>query len=562
MGASTEWLPLLTPTFLLILLTVLSTTLLKLYAARKEFVDLKNRGLPVAPNHSLLFGHLLYLKSYLDRLPPDAHYQYAVGDIAADHFSSTTGAFYLDLWPMTGITLIITSANAATQITQTISKIALNRPPLLTRFFEPITGGPNMFDMPEQAWRPWRVAFNAAFKAERLWALVPGMVEEVEIYSGLLRERATEGEMMFLEPMTLRFTIDMIGKMILNSSLGSQTGYNDLADGMLSQIQWWHNANGTVNPFKKLNLMQRYMYWKNSRQMDHYIGSVLDDKYIEYKKNPEIQGLSVIDLVLKAYLQGPFKKHSSLPENLDPEFRAMAIRQVRLFVFTGHDSTASTLCYIFLMLSRHPEVLTRLRKEHDEVLGDVAGTASRLASDPRLVGNLPYTLAVIKETMRLNPVAGSSRAGAMGLDVTDDEGNLCPTHETMVLWVVHPELHRNGKYWVRSDEFLPERFMVPEGHELYPEPGAWRPFEVGPRNCVAQALVLIELRVMLACLVRSFNISPAYEEWHVKKRTKGRPNVHGEIAYMTEKGAAHPVCGFPCRISLAEAVARGKEGDE
>jgi hypothetical protein len=30
----------------------------------------------VAPNHFFLFGHLLYFKSVLDRLPKDAHYQY------------------------------------------------------------------------------------------------------------------------------------------------------------------------------------------------------------------------------------------------------------------------------------------------------------------------------------------------------------------------------------------------------------------------------------------------------------------------------------------------------
>ena len=42
------------------------------------------------------FGHLLYRKSMIDKLPGDAHYQSAFGDIARQHFSEE-GVFYLDL---------------------------------------------------------------------------------------------------------------------------------------------------------------------------------------------------------------------------------------------------------------------------------------------------------------------------------------------------------------------------------------------------------------------------------------------------------------------------------
>jgi cytochrome P450 len=74
-------------------------------------------------------------------------------------------------------------------------------------------------------------------------------------------------------------------------------------------------------------------------------------------------------------------------------------------------------------------------------------------------------------------------------------------------------MHRSAKYWLRPDEFLPERWIVPVGHELYPRHSAWRPFELGPRNYIGQALVMIELRVILACLTREFDLEPAYAEW-------------------------------------------------
>jgi cytochrome P450 len=123
----------------------------------------------------------------------------------------------------------------------------------------------------------------------------------------------------------------------------------------------------------------------------------------------------------------------------------MAIRQVRLFIFAGYDSTASVICYCFHYLSKYPKVLARLRAEHDEVLGlDPTSAAAKLSEDPRLVNNLPYTLAVIKEVMRMFPPAGTTRAGKPGVSTTDDAGNICPTDDA-ILWILHIEMHRSLK---------------------------------------------------------------------------------------------------------------------
>jgi cytochrome P450 len=169
---------------------------------------------PVAPGHSFLFGHLLYFKGYLDRLPEDAHYHYAPAEIGMEHFAEN-GAYYIDLWPMTGSTLIITSPKIGTQVTQTNPRLNCKRPKLLSRFFLPITGGPTMFDIDEAAWKPWRAVFNKGFHSDHINSLVPGIVEEVSVYANTLRAAAEGGNLIFLEPITLRFMMDIIGKTIL-----------------------------------------------------------------------------------------------------------------------------------------------------------------------------------------------------------------------------------------------------------------------------------------------------------------------------------------------------------
>jgi cytochrome P450 len=153
----------------------------------------------------------LYLLSVIKRLPKDAHYQYAFALIAREKFYNE-GCFYIDLWPIQGLFLVTVSPKMGIETTQTNPALHSHRAPLLRRFFKPITGGSALFDLDEQDWKPWRAIFNKGFHSERIMSLVPGMVEESLVYAETLRGLAEEGDMCFLEPPTLRFTIDMIGK--------------------------------------------------------------------------------------------------------------------------------------------------------------------------------------------------------------------------------------------------------------------------------------------------------------------------------------------------------------
>lgn len=135
-------------------------------------------------------------------------------DIAHDHFQDE-GMFYVDLWPVSGMMIIVTSPLVATQVAQTNTTLSHDRASMLKRFFKPIAGGPNLFDMAEKEWRPWRQVFNKGFSTEQVTNLVPHVLEETEVYKGTLRELARKGEMFYLDLVTLRFTIDVIGQTIL-----------------------------------------------------------------------------------------------------------------------------------------------------------------------------------------------------------------------------------------------------------------------------------------------------------------------------------------------------------
>lgn len=236
------------------------------------------------------------------------------------------------------------------------------------------------------------------------------------------------------------------------------------------------------------------------------------------------------------------------PQKIDPKFMEIAIAQLKIFIFAGHDTTASTLSFAYSLLFQTPTALATIRAEHDAVLGpDPSNTLALLTANPNLLNQLPYTLAVLKETLRLFPPGASSRSGLPDLFLRHpDTGKLFPTDGFMLFsgsWLTH----RHPDYWPEPDRFLPERWLAHEGDALHPRKNAWRPFELGPRNCIGQELALLELKAILAMTLRELDFEPAYG--------KDAPKALGECAYQimgVGDISGHIKDGYPVRVRVRD----------
>ena len=286
--------------------------------------------------------------------------------------------------------------------------------------------------------------------------------------------------------------------------------------------------------------------------MDKYlsreIGNCLDSH-----KNNCLQNASggnkpttIFGLALDKYFEE--QPVSETAGNLDKTFKKFAISQMKGLILAGHGTTANTICFIYYLLFANPSSLQRVREEYDHVFGkDLDGTSSRIIQEPHLLNQLPYTLAVIKETLRLYPADSSPRRGDAEFSLMEN-GRQYPTEVTMV-WTLLQAIHRDPQYWPQADSFLPDRWLVPKDHLLYPVKGAWRAFELGPRNCIGQELAILEMKLALALTIRKFDFTPSFREWERIHR-KGPNTLNGEIAYQTLDGTNRPRNGFPCRVAV------------
>jgi cytochrome P450 len=191
----------------------------------------------------------------------------------------------------------------------------------------------------------------------------------------------------------------------------------------------------------------------------------------------------------------------------DEHGQGMSERQVRDEVMTlmlaGHETTALALSWVFTLLQRHPEARGRLESELEQVLAD------RPAA-PEDVPGLPYTQAVINETLRLYPPAYVT--GREAIRATSIGG--VPIPRRHIVLVSMYTTHRDPRFFPEPDAFRPERWL--DGLEKRLPRGAFIPFGMGSRKCVGAAFAMMEASLLLATIARRwrFELVPAEVPTH------------------------------------------------
>jgi len=145
-----------------------------------------------------------------------------------------------------------------------------------------------------------------------------------------------------------------------------------------------------------------------------------------------------------------------------------------------------------MLLSQHPEVEAKLLQELQAFPHDDEPAATEL-------DQLPYTQAIIKESMRLYPPAWS-----IGREVVDSfKLGGCDLQPGNLIFLSQWSMHRDPRYFPAPEQFRPERWMNGEEQQL-PQ-GAYFPFGDGPRACIGRGFALMEATLILATLARQFH---------------------------------------------------------
>ena len=176
---------------------------------------------------------------------------------------------------------------------------------------------------------------------------------------------------------------------------------------------------------------------------------------------------------------------------------AMSAQQLRDEVMTlllaGHETTAVSLSWVWLLLAQHPDVEQQLGRELDAVLG---GRPPNVHDIP----NLALTSRIVKEAMRLYPPAWAIVRTAV--EDVELSGYTVPAKSTVIMsqWV----MHRDPRFYDEPERFHPDRWLE-DRYNSAPR-FTYFPFGGGPRICIGASFAMTEAVLVLATIAQKWQM--------------------------------------------------------
>ncbi len=274
--------------------------------------------------------------------------------------------------------------------------------------------------------------------------------------------------------------------------------------------------------------------WHRQQQATKALNRILYAEIARRRRTGE-RGEDVLSLLLDAH---------------DDDGQVLSDAQVRdemmTLLFAGHDTTTSTVAFMFYELARQPQIAARLHAEQDRVLAGRPPTAQQLMS-----GELAQLEMVLDETLRMYPPAwiGPRRS----LQDFEFQGHTVPgdAFVNYTSWVSHhlPDV------FPEPFDFRPERF-APEAKAALPK-GAYIPFGGGSRTCIGMRFGQLEVRTIATLILSRFTLRLADEDFQLKIRQMPTISPRAGLPMVVQARQSAPAAAAisPPRASLASSPA-------
>lgn len=176
------------------------------------------------------------------------------------------------------------------------------------------------------------------------------------------------------------------------------------------------------------------------------------------------------------------------------ELTAEALTQL----IAGSDTTSNSSCALLYHVARTPGVIEKLQAELDAAIPDHVDVATF-----EMVKDLPYLQAVINEALRYHSTSGIGLPRQIPWDSQGIHLNGHYFPPGTVLSVPTYSIHHSTEIWgPDADEFRPERW-----ESLTPrQKNAFIPFSHGPRACVGRNVAEMELKLIVSCWARRYDV--------------------------------------------------------
>ncbi len=189
----------------------------------------------------------------------------------------------------------------------------------------------------------------------------------------------------------------------------------------------------------------------------------------------------------------------SVTEDGVPRFSADEVTGMFIsMMFAGHHTTSGTAAWTLIELLRHPDEMTAVRDELDELYADGAEVSYQALRE------MPRLESAIKEALRLHPpLILLLRVAKQEIEVggfTISEGQMVGASPSVS--------NRIAEDFPEPDRFDPSRYLEPRTEDRL-NPWTWIPFGAGRHRCVGAAFAMMQLKAIFSVLLSSWDFELA-----------------------------------------------------
>lgn len=350
-----------------------------------------------------------------------------------------------------------------------------------------------------ESWKDRRRKILPAFKQQRMPEYAQMIANQTNtLICELLESAGKESE---IDTIMARHALDIAGVTLFSKTFSSQSQEISNAVHALSEIAYRETTSPLLLPAGlSMHLNKR-------------------------KKN--VVGLmkTTISDIVKKRLDEQEGKYSDLLSILIEHHggdAGLIEEDVMSLLIAGHETSGATLSWVFLLLSQNHDVLRNVHDELDSLIKSDSPSFDDLKK-------LPYLSAVIKETLRMYPVAYALFCRQAISDIELEGVSIRKGDLVQLLPYV---TQRDERWYANADTFRPERFLGKEDWPQY----AYFPFGAGQRVCIGQSFGMMEVMLTAASILMNLTVEPAEGKFlSAHPRFSLRPTAGTKVTFLKRK---------------------------